>query len=218
MSFKGQIEAKCPNGCEPFEAEVWSYVRGDLDVALRDAVLARELNLVLCPACSGAFVPEEPFVYFEPQNELLAFVFPETYREKEEYWRGKMREDFASMKQGLGEDLTVDVEPEIFFGQDDLAGLLELEDYRGEEREVMEFIAKDLGLALYRVSPRFARRNNVPAALPSSGNGGAPTPESVIKGLESVVSANDRLTAFSDYLAKLKKERRLPPPSAVKSA
>lgn len=222
MSFKGEIEAKCPKGCEPFAAEVWSFIRGDRSVELRDAILARECNLILCPQCNGAFIPEEPYVYFEPQRELLGFVFPESYRAKSEFWREKMRADFALMKKSLGTELSLDVEPELFFGIEELAVLLEKEDWNGEEREVMEFIARDLGLELYQVSPRYARENQVPAALPFAPGapGGPATPQSVIAGLEKLVAANDRLTAFSGFLAKLRAQKapELPPASQVKAA
>ncbi len=218
MSFKGEIEAKCPRGCEPFEAEVWSFIRGDRSVELRDAILARECNLLLCPACNSAFIPEEPYVYFEPQRELLAFVFPESYRGKEAFWRDKMRADFALMKESLGADLSLDLEPELFFGEEELAKVLEREDYAGEEREVMEFIANDLGLSLYQVSPRYAREHDVPASLPFTGK--TATPSSVVAGLEKLLGENDRLTAYGGFLSKLKAQREpaLPPASQVKTA
>jgi hypothetical protein len=220
MSFKGEIEAKCPGGCEPFEAEVWSFIRGDRSVELRDAILARECNLILCPSCNKAFIPEEPYVYFEPQRELLAFVFPESYREKEQFWREKMASDFVQMKETLGDEISLDLEPEIFFGIEELAQLLEGEDYAGEEREVAEFIAGELGLALYRVSPRYAREHRVPASLPYAGKAKAATASSVIAGLEKLVAANDRLTAFAGFLKTLKAQRQpsLPPASQVKTA
>lgn len=220
MSFKGQIEAKCPKGCEPFETEIWSFIRGDNSIELRDAILARECNLLLCPTCSNAFIPDEPYVYYEPNREILGFVFPETYRERESYWREKMREDFAQMRESLGAGLSLDVEPQLFFGVEELARLLEDEDYRGEEDEVMEFIAKDLGLSIYRVGPRYARENGVPGLLPyvPARRGEPAGPESVIAGLERIVAANDRLTAFSGYLEKLRASRALPPASRVKAA
>lgn len=209
MSFKGQIEAQCPNGCEPFTTEVWSFIRGDQDESLRQAVLARECNLLLCESCGKAFFPEVSYVYYEPGREILAFVFPESHRAREAHWRHKMHDDFNSMKRALGSGLPLDYEPLIFFGHEGLAELLENEDYRGEESEVMEHYAKDLGLSLYRVSPRYAREAGVPGSLPYEGK--TATPESVIQGIEKIVAANDRLTAYSGYLAVLKKSRALPP-------
>lgn len=211
MSFKGEIEARCPHGCEPFTTEVWSFIRGDQSPELREAVLWRECNLLICPGCEKAFFPEASYIYFEPQAELLAFVFPESYRAKEAYWRGKMHEDFVTMREKLGGEMTLVQEPELFFGIDELAELLEKEDFRGEEREVMEHFAKDLGLSLYRVSAAHARREGVPRELPYAGK--TATRASVLAGLEKLVAANDRLAGYVDYLARLRADASgaLPP-------
>jgi hypothetical protein len=201
MSFKGNIEARCPQGCEPFETEVWSFIRGDQSPDLRDAVLWRECNLLLCPHCGAAFHPEASYIYFEPEAGLLAFVFPESYREKADYWRGKMREDFLVMKDKLAGELAHIAEPEIFFGTEELAELLEREDFRGEEREVMEAVAAELGLELYRVEPGFARRQGVPRSLPYTG--AVATRDGVKAGLVKLLAANDRLAEYRAFLDKL---------------
>ena len=221
MSFKGEIEARCPQGCESFTTEVWSFIRGDQSPELRDAILWRECNMLLCPECSAAFFPEASYIYYEPDAELVAFVFPESYREKAEFWRKKMHEDFIAMKGSLGKDLAVE-EPEIFFGHEELGDLLEKEDFRGEESEVMEAFAKELGLSLYRVSRGYAREKGVPRSLPYAPKkaGGAATVDSVVAGLEKVVAANDRLAEYAAYLAKLKSEKgsTLPPQAASQRA
>ena len=221
MSFKGEIEAVCPNNCESFRAEVWSFIHGEESPQLRMALLARECNLIVCPSCEAIFFPPEPYVYFESRAEILAFVFPETYRPREAYWREKMNSDFKAMKENLGAMIPVDVEPGIFFGIEDLALLLEGEDYRGEEREVMECIAQGLGLFLYRVSPQYARRNKVPGSLPYVLAGGSQaTRESVIHGLQAVLAANDQLRAYQEFLEILKSSasHKLPPASKIRPA
>ena len=108
------------------------------------------------------------------------------------------------------------MEPEIFFGLEELAKLLEDEDFRGEEREVMEIVARGLGLSLYLVSPRFARDKRVPASLPYQG--ARATKASVVSGLERLLKENDRLSAYADYLASLKAApAALPPPFRPKA-
>ncbi len=215
MSFKGEIEAKCPKGCESFTTEVWSFIRGDQSPELRDAILWRECNLLLCPECGVAFFPEASYIYYEPSAELMAFVFPESHRAKEGFWRKKMHEDFVTIKESLGKEITLLQEPAIFFGHEELAELLEQEDFRGEEAEVMEAFAKELGLSLYRVRRAFARDEGVPRTLPyAPKKAGAPaTRESVIAGLEKVLAANDRLAEYAAYLARLKADpaAALPP-------
>lgn len=212
MSFKGEVEALCLGGCEAFTAEVWSFINGQKSEDLRLSVKFRELNMVLCPQCHKPFYVDAPYVYFDPRLEILAFVFPESYKDKEQFWRDKMAEDFRAFRENL-KDLPLDIEPELFFGTEGLAVLLEGEEYRGEEREVMEFMAKDMGLSLYEVSPLFARRQGVPATLPYAGP--SASRESVLAGLEKIVSANDRLTAYVDYLKSLRAPGAVLPPAST---
>ena len=119
MSFQGTVEINCPSCTDGFDAPVWSFVHGGTDAALRDQIKARECNLLLCPSCGLAFMPEASWIYYEPDAEIMAFVFPEAWRKEEETWREKMKADFAQMKTVLGARLPSDMEPMVFFGQDD---------------------------------------------------------------------------------------------------
>lgn len=214
MSFQGEIEARCTACKEVFEAPVWSFVHGGTDVSLRDQIKARELNLLLCAHCNEAFMPEVSWIYYEPDAELLAFVFPEAWKAEEAKWREKMGADFAQMKDTLGGKLPLDYEPEIFFGQDGLGALLEREDWRIDERDVMVEYAKELGLEVYRAGPRWARAHAAPSEFPYRGKLGR---ESLIAGMKELLKANDRLTAWADFLAKFEKDPKAPlPPAAAK--
>lgn len=215
MSFQGEIEARCPACSEVFEAPVWSFVHGGTDVALRDQIKARECNLLLCAHCGEAFMPEVSWIYYEPDAELLAFVFPESWSAEEAKWRAKMKVDFEQMRGTLGGKLPLDYEPEVFFGQDGLGALLEREDWRIDERDVMEYYAKDLGLKLFRASPRWARASAAPSEFPYRGNG-TPTRAALIAGMKELVAANDKLTTWSDFLQKFEKDPAAPLPPAAK--
>ncbi|MDE2490671.1 MAG: hypothetical protein KGM24_07470 [Elusimicrobia bacterium] len=217
MSFQGKIEASCPSCEEAFETPVWSFVHGEGDPALREQIKARECNLLLCPRCGAAFMPETAWVYYEPGAEILAFVFPESWSGDEARWREKMEADVAQMREALGARLPVDLEPEVYFGQEGLGALLESEDWRVDERDVMAHYAKELGLQVFKASPRWARASGAPAELPYQGRG-QPTREALIAGLKALVAANDRLTAWSDFLAKLEKDRGagVPPAAAAR--
>ena len=125
MSFQGDVEARCSACSEVFETPVWSFVHGGTDVSLRDQIKARELNLLLCAHCNEAFMPEVSWIYYEPDAELMAFVFPESWSAEQAKWREKMTADFEQMKGTLGDKLPIDYVPEIFFGQDGLGALLE---------------------------------------------------------------------------------------------
>lgn len=213
MSFQGTIEANCPNCTDGFDAPIWSFVHGGKDVILRDQAKAMECNLLLCPSCGAAFLPEAPWIYYEPADEILAFVFPLTFKSEEAKWREKMSADFAAMRGALGDHLPVGHEPEVFFGPEGLAQLLEFEDWRRDERDVMAFFAKDLKLAVYKASPAWAREHGAPSWLPYEGK--SATRDSVSAGIKKIIAANDRLTAWSDYLKTLEKDPAapLPPPA-----
>jgi len=216
MSIKGVIEAHCPKGCEAFEAEVWSFINGDRSPELRELVAAQECNLLICPACGAVFFAETPYIYFEAAAEVLVFVFPASFQAEEPRWRQKMAEDCKAFKQAMGDKLPLGMEPEICFGPEHLAASLSEDTYRAEEVEVMEAVAQELGLSLYHVRPGFARSQGIPASLPyaPAKNGGGVTRANLIAGLERLLAANDRLTAYQSYLDKLRAaaDAALPPP------
>lgn len=216
MSFQGTIEANCPNCTDGFDAPIWSFVHGGKDQALRDQAKASECNLLMCPSCGKAFMPEAAWIYYEPDDEILAFVFPPSYKAEEKMWRDKMKADFAAMKGILGDKLPVGHEPEVFFGPDGLAQLLDFEDWRRDERDVMAHYAKDLGLGVYRASPAWAREHGAPSWLPFAGK--SPTPASVAAGIKTLLAANDRLTAWADYLPKLEAADGAALPPAARAA
>lgn len=214
MSFQGTVDANCPSCTDGFDAPVWSFVHGGKDPALRDQAKAMEVNLLLCPSCGAAFVPDVAWIYYEPDDEILAFVFPVSFQTEESKWRDKMKADFAAMREALGDHLPVGHEPQVYFGPEGLAKLLELEDWRRDERDVMAFFAKDLGLSVFKASPAWARAHGAPSWLPYEGKN--PARDAIVEGLRKIVAANDRLTAWSDLLAALEKDPASPlPPAAM---
>ncbi|OGR46007.1 MAG: hypothetical protein A2X40_08690 [Elusimicrobia bacterium GWC2_65_9] len=215
-SLQGEVETRCLACEESFETPVWSFVDGERDERLREQVKARECNLLLCPHCGAAVMPEASWVYCEGPAEIWAFVFPEAWRAEEPKWRAKMKDDFDEMRAALGERLPLDIQPEIFFGLDGLAALLEAEDWRKDERDVMKFFASELGLSVYQASPLWARAHGAPSELPYQGKG-VPTRESLIAGLKALAAANDRLTAWSDFLGGLENDEAAAVPPAAKA-
>lgn len=216
MSLKGKISARCPKGCDEFETEVWSLIRGDADDALRQTVIAGELNLLLCPSCGSPFFAAEPVVYLDARAELLAFVLPESYRERADYWEEKMRADYDVLKGAFGEDVRLEAEPQIFFGFEPLVSLLEDDDFRGEEGEVMECFARELGLGLYRVSPGYARSRRIPPSLPYAGRRRSPGRADIVAGLEKIMASGGSLPLYKAYLKALKKDLRAQVPPAAR--
>lgn len=204
MSIKGTIQAECPGGCESFEAEVWTLVRGDRDSELKEILLSGELNLLFCPACGKPFYAQEPVVYFDPPAEILAFIFPLSYQKEEAKWRAKMKADCELLKQSQLKENPLSFDAQIFFGFEGLKNMLEGEIECGDETEIIEVMAGELGLKTVRVSPAYARSRGVPRVIPFSS--GVLTRESAVEGIRKVFSVNDRLSRLGGFLKKLESD------------
>ena len=203
MSFLGRVEGRCPAGCEAGEFEVWSFVRGDVDDGLRLALLAGELNLVVCEDCSRPFFPDATLIYSDPRIRLLAFVFPESFKADEPKWRAKMAEDFAVMRGTLGANMPLGDEPEIYFGYGAMRDVLQGEDDREDEAMVAAYLLKDLKLVPFNVDPAYARANGLPRFVPLAGPKWSF--EAAKKGVDDLLKANDRLVSFAAWRKALAK-------------
>ena len=214
MSFLGRVEGRCPDGCEAGEFEVWSFVRGDVDDGLRLALLAGELNLVMCEGCGKPFFPDATLIYSDPRSGLLAFVFPESFKSDEPKWRAKMAEDFAVMRTTLGPNMPLSAQPEIYFGYGAMRDVLQGEDDREDEAMVAAYLMKDLKLVPYEVDPAYARGKGLPRFVPLAGPRWSP--EAAKKGVDALLKANDRLASFAGWRKVLAKGQK--PPAAPRPA
>lgn len=210
MSFTGKIDGKCPGCGEDNEFEVWSFVRGDQDATLRDRLKSGELNVLECPNCGRLFAPETPWVYADPGQDLVAFVFPESFASEEGRWRAKMREDFEQMRPVTGK-MGLTEEPILFFGAAGLAELIQgLEDLE-DESAVAGYVVKDLGLTLRAVRPAFARARNLPKELPVGSGAEGRGRAGLLKALKKLLSANDRLAGYRRWVEYLEGPGEDPP-------
>ena len=209
MSIKATVETRCPGGCEPIEAEVWSFVRGDRDENLRDRLLVGELNLTLCDECGKHFTPEATLVYLDPTVHLLAFVFPASYEKEAERWRVKMAEDYRAMREAYGDAMAVQIEPLQLFGLDMLTSLLRKEDALEDEVEVAEYFCRSLSLSTAKIPRGFTRPRHLPRILPYAGS--AFSREAAVRGVGALLKANDRLRAFESWRSYLESDEPDPP-------
>lgn len=211
MSFRGSIEARCPKGCE-VEVETWSFVRGDKDAYLRNALLAGELDLVLCPECGRLFRPESPMVYYDLSAELLVFVFPESCAKEEERWRKKMSEDLGVMRRSMGADLPIAVEPMLLFGLEPLRELLKSEDSLEDEVDVAREFCKGLGLKMRRVLRSHARVLGLPRLLPCrpEEKDTPMTQKAALAALDALLAADDALESYAKWRREIA-SKGLPP-------
>lgn len=214
MSFQGKVRTQCPKKCEPWDADVWSFVNAGKDGALREALLAGDLNLVSCPECGDLFYPESTVIYYDAPAELLVFILPESFRAEEQRWRKKMEEDYEQMKKILGEDRgPTRLEPRVQFGMDSFRAELEAEDLLFDEVEIAAMISKEKKWDLYAVERAYARSRSLPWLLPFQG---AASAQSISKGLRALLNDNDRLNAYRRWVDVFAQEKSLPPGRVVK--
>ena len=100
-SIKAEGQAHCPNHCEQFDVEYWSFVRADQDPDLKTAALGGELNLFCCPECKTFFHHDSNLIYLDAPAELMVFVFAHADKAKEDALVAKMKEDYALIKKTL---------------------------------------------------------------------------------------------------------------------
>jgi len=152
----------CPNGCEPFEAERWSFINVTQDPELKEAALGGELNLLCCEHCHTFFHCDADLIYLDEEAHLLIFVFAQENRSNKKELVAKMQQDYQLLKDNLFKQLNLDFGPMCVFGLEELKGVLEKEEQRNDESQVIAAAAAALGLKVARLVPEWARENNFP--------------------------------------------------------
>lgn len=162
QSIKNEERVTCPNGCEPFEIEYWSFIDASKNNDLKEMLLGGELNLFRCPSCQTFFHHDANIVYFDAPAELLVFVFSEKEKEKEKELVAKMQEDYQTLKNSVFKELHIDYQPIYVFGLEGLKEVLAAEEALHFESEVVAAAAASAGLKLVRLKPSYAREKGFP--------------------------------------------------------
>ncbi len=76
MSETQVVPIQCPNCGTPFQAPVRNVIDVGREPRLRQAFLAGQVNLAVCPNCKHGGLLEMPLVYHDPAAEFLAIYFP----------------------------------------------------------------------------------------------------------------------------------------------
>jgi len=196
MSTKGVFRVECPHCGESFDADFWTVVRGDRDHDVKELILSGEFDLLVCPKCEEMVQHEEPFLYIDPDKDILAFVMPESYQAEKDKWIARMQADYEPVKAALTTGQGLTGEPLYLFGLGQISALLEKDRDREEETEVMEFMAREDGLTLLPVKPAAARELDLPFSIPVRAG---------MTGRAAALSAAEGLYAKNDALPRLKK-------------
>ncbi|MBR3632616.1 MAG: hypothetical protein IKN49_06135 [Elusimicrobiaceae bacterium] len=152
----------CPNGCETFEADRWTFVNVTQNPELKDAVLGGELNLFCCPQCQTFFHGDTDLIYLDEEARLLIFVFSEKNRDQQAQLVHKMQHDYLLLKDTLLKQINLDFGPMCVFGLEELKGVVQKEEERMDESQVIAAAAASLGMRVARLEPAWAREHNFP--------------------------------------------------------
>lgn len=161
-SIKLNQTLTCPNGCEPFDADQWTFVNVSANPELKDAVLGGELNLFYCPQCNTFFHGDNDFVYLDEQASLLIFVFSDKNQKDKGELLAKMQHDYEQLRDSVFKQLNLDFGPMCVFGLEELKEVVEQEQQRTDESEAIAAAAAALGLKVARLKPEWARERGFP--------------------------------------------------------
>jgi len=86
--FPQTVSLTCPLCGASLQAEVYHLVDVGLEPELKSRLLRGRLNVARCPSCGGEGVIAAPFLYHDPQKQLLlAFIPPESQLNDQEQQR-----------------------------------------------------------------------------------------------------------------------------------
>lgn len=77
MPDTNTISIQCPDCGTQFQAPVRSVIDVGQQPELRQAFLAGQINVAVCPQCGAGGILEVPLVYHDPAAEFLAVYFPQ---------------------------------------------------------------------------------------------------------------------------------------------
>ena len=207
-SIKGEGSVNCPNGCEAFDAEYWTLVRGDKDVELKESLLGGELNLVSCPTCGEMFYHDRDIVYFDPPKELLVFVSPKAEKDKFDEVKKKMQKDFEFLRKNLSE-MNISYSPFYLAGLEELKALLDYDEHCACQSEVIAAVAAQKGFKLAALQPSYARVKGYPLYIPVARD--KYDAEHVKEAARAVLAENPALTLLAALLKDLQQGKNSRP-------
>ncbi len=80
MPETNALPIKCPNCGNQYQAPVRTIIDVGQQPQLRQAFLAGQVNVAVCPKCNTGGLLEVPLVYHDPAAEFLAIYFPQQLR------------------------------------------------------------------------------------------------------------------------------------------
>ena len=98
------VQIQCPKCGTPYQAPVRTIIDVGQEPRLREAFLAGQVNVAICPKCKGAGLIEVPLVYHDPEQEFLAVYFPQQVQIPEMERQRKIGEMTQELMRSLPPD------------------------------------------------------------------------------------------------------------------
>jgi hypothetical protein len=98
------VQIRCPKCGTPYQAPVRTVIDVGQEPRLREAFLAGQVNVAICPNCKGAGLIEVPLVYHDPEQEFLAVYFPQQVQIPEMERQRKIGEMTQELMRSLPPD------------------------------------------------------------------------------------------------------------------
>jgi hypothetical protein len=196
MSFLTSQDSTCPACKLPNEAEVWSIINVKEDPELKDLLLGGEINMVECHSCREVYYVDHFLIYHDPDEELIAFVYPLKYKEQDIDWEAKTKTDFEQSQSSLEPADRISYTPLTLFGLDSLVEIVTKVEEASIQSEIVATLAAQNNFPVRNLKPGAARRQNLPKVLPVAPDEGLSARDAVIKGIERLLAINDRLFVY----------------------
>lgn len=211
MSYLSEQDIACPYCKHPNTVELWSTINVHEDPELKDILLGGELNMAECESCHRVFYAEQFLLYHDPDNELMAFVYPSENRDDREAWMEKTKTDFQRSQTA---DNPIPYDPVSLFGLDELVTLVAREEEVSIQGEIVTLLSQQHGFKIKSLKPSIARRQRLPKILPFKEDSRLSARDSVLAALTDLLKINDRLFVYNEAHSLLTEHTDLDVPLA----
>lgn len=206
MSAFNDLDIVCTQCEEEFRGTVWTAIHAGVDPELKDLLMGGELNMVACPKCGFVSFQDNFLIFQEPEDELVAYVYPENQEELRAEMHGLMMAGFKEAQLGFPEKERLAYDPVLFFGLESLVEMIQEELDWTEQSDVAEAICREKKLGYIRIRPSESRRLKLPRVLPRAGTAALPDRTAVIQGFKALLAENGLLTLYTQRLQDIEKD------------
>lgn len=203
MSTLLEQDIVCPYCQFPDQAELWASINVKDDPELKDLLLGGELNMVECASCKEMFYADRFLLYHDPENELMAFVYPIGHRAERERWLAKTRTDFEQIQNGSDTSPHLNYGPLSLFGLDELVTLVEWDDEIQVQGEIVKALSQENDFPVQELRPSVARFHRLPRVLPLLKGSVLQGREALLAGIGALETINDRLFVYAEAKKRL---------------